>query len=272
MGFRPGEPSPPEASHACPPVWRCLPVRHQGRRTPGRPRPHARPSPIGCGEGDRPCRLCPGSPCRPAVVAGLGEIVDGAVLACGPDVMEAPTRVGEAHGRRPWTGRFRRSTGSPPTTPSSQTRRRASLIATPGGTTSTASTSAAGVRFRAVRREGARSRGAARRARRTRPRMSTGSGTGIRLMSTAHRQGRRLRPGRVRHHRSPRPVSWCDRCVSATGSPYFLRGCPGSQAGQESKLCGAGQRTGFRLKGERPPTRAGQLRTVRSEHQARTSR
>ncbi|MEU8911221.1 hypothetical protein, partial [Streptomyces mirabilis] len=35
---------------------------------------------------------------------------------------------------------------------------------------------------------------------------------------------------------------------------WFLRGCPGLQAGKESDSCGAGQGTGFRLQGERPST------------------
>jgi hypothetical protein len=38
---------------------------------------------------------------------------------------------------------------------------------------------------------------------------------------------------------------------------YFtkcLRGRPGLQAGEESDPCGAGQETGFRPQGERPPT------------------
>ncbi|MFD0502226.1 DDE-type integrase/transposase/recombinase [Streptomyces chiangmaiensis] len=34
----------------------------------------------------------------------------------------------------------------------------------------------------------------------------------------------------------------------------YLRGCPGLQAGEESDSCGAGQETGFRPQGERPPT------------------
>ncbi|MGW2938450.1 hypothetical protein ACWDA7_43285 [Streptomyces sp. NPDC001156] len=33
-----------------------------------------------------------------------------------------------------------------------------------------------------------------------------------------------------------------------------LRGHPGLQAGEESDPCGAGQETGFRPQGERPPT------------------
>jgi Aldo/keto reductase family len=50
----------------------------------------------------------------------------------------------------------------------------------------------------------------------------------------------------------------------------FLRGCPGLQAGEESDSCGAGQGTGFRPQGERPPTRPGMLTAVRCENQART--
>ncbi|WP_345126590.1 hypothetical protein [Streptomyces chiangmaiensis] len=34
----------------------------------------------------------------------------------------------------------------------------------------------------------------------------------------------------------------------------YLRGRPGLQAGEESDPCGAGQETGFRPQGERPPT------------------
>ncbi|MGW2939337.1 cupin domain-containing protein [Streptomyces sp. NPDC001156] len=51
---------------------------------------------------------------------------------------------------------------------------------------------------------------------------------------------------------------------------WFLRGCPGLQAGEESDSCGAGQATEFRLQGERPSTRPGKLLGVRCENQART--
>ncbi|MCX4429862.1 ATP-dependent DNA ligase [Streptomyces mirabilis] len=58
--------------------------------------------------------------------------------------------------------------------------------------------------------------------------------------------------------------------VVAKRLTWFLRGCPGLQAGKESDSCGAGQGTGFRLQGERPSTRSGGVVDVRCENQART--
>jgi hypothetical protein len=42
--------------------------------------------------------------------------------------------------------------------------------------------------------------------------------------------------------------------IRETPFTKYLRGRPGLQAGEESDPCGAGQETGFRPQGERPPT------------------
>ncbi|WP_371641552.1 transposase [Streptomyces mirabilis] len=60
------------------------------------------------------------------------------------------------------------------------------------------------------------------------------------------------------------------RCALDGVFTWFLRGCPGLQAGKESDSCGAGQGTGFLLQGERPSTRSGSVVDVRCENQART--